>query len=277
MDDPTDAFTLFSPCGVPGVDDDPVNPLARASRLLLNEGQRSISAIPAVLIEASSNLPVWFGFFVLTEPGRILYFPGITHPYERTQGALSDGRSRFDRKLDIDHLTLDPDRLQWHMTNRARRVRQGGGRTRDVGDGRVLWVCVTASSITDLRTVNTSTIVKFEPVANLEEREVRIQQFLSCVRNGASSPILLPTRPPGDFVLHVAVTVAPPGVAPYDGEGMPLPNAAPGMEQLQLPAGTMASHGELLLSPKVGIQILAAWLPGRATPGALTFSYAWGA
>jgi hypothetical protein len=275
VDDPTKAFTLLSRIGVPGVDDDPANPLARASRRLLDEGLRSVSAIPAVLVDAPSDAPVWLGFFVLTESGRILFFPGITHRYERMQGGLWDGRGRFERELDVDHLTLEADQRTWHMTDRAGQERQGGGRTRDVGASRVLWVCVTASGVSDFRPLKASTIVRFEPVSNVKERQARIDQFLACVSNGASSPILLQTRPPGDFVLHVGVTVAPTGAAPYNGDGMPFPYAAPGIERLRPPAGTIASHGALLLSSEIEIQVLAAWLPGRGTPGVLTFSYAW--
>lgn len=277
-DEPTRAFTLFSAAGAAGVDDDPENPLTRATRRLLAEGQGMVSAIPAVIAERPSRTAFWFGFFVLSEGGRILFFPAGAQRYVHAAGGRSDGSSRFDRALDVDHLSLEPDRQTWHLTDstgRRRRGRQGGGRTRNVGAGRILWFCVTSSGLANFRPLRAATIVRFDPTPNADEARRRVDRFMACVSNGASSTIPLPPTPAGDVVLHVAVVVARPGAPPYNGEGMPFPFAAPGVRRLKPSPGTTASHGTLLLSREIEIQILGAWMPGKATPGPLTFSYAW--
>lgn len=269
-------FVLLFASGLPGDDVDPLNPLARASRRLLDDGQRTVAAIPAILRAAGGD-PFWLGFFALTEAGRVLFFPGLANRLEDMTGGLSDGRGRFARKLQFDHISLEADRRTWHMTDEAGRSRQGGGRTRDLGAGRALWFCATASSIADLRPVKARTFVPYRGVSNGREAQARSDQFLACVSNGASSSIPLQPRPNADSVLHVAVSLGDPGAPPYDGDRMPFPYAAPGVERIALPPGTKGAFGRLLLSAALELQILVAWVPGKAAPGALTltFTFAW--
>lgn len=271
-DDAVPGFVLVARNGSSGADVAPENPLARATRRLLDEGHRTVSAIPATLSD-QAGATFWLGFFALTEVGRVLFFPGFKDRFERIAGGLWDGRSQFDRKLDVDHLTLEANRRTWHITDHSRRRYQRGARTRDVGEGRVLWFCVTTSGPSDFRPLKARTFVPFRPVANEEVARDREARFFACVGNGASSTLSLPERPPGDSALHVAVVVAAPGAPPYDGDGMPFPFAAPGVERIA-PA-TSGVLVRLLLSPAVELQILATWVSGKAPPDGLTFTYSW--
>ena len=271
-DDRVPGFVLLARNGSPGADVAPENPLARAIRRLLDEGHRTVSAIPATISD-QAGATFWLGFFALTEVGRVLFFPGLKYRSERIAGGLWDGRGRFDRKLDVDHLTVEPNRRTWHITNHSRRRYQRGARTRDVGEGRVLWFCVTTSSPTDFRPLKAHTFVPYRPVSNDEAARDREARFFACVSNGASSTLPLPERPPGDSVLHIGVVLAEPGAPLYDGANMPFPFAAPGVERVA-PA-TKGALVRLLLSPAVEVQVIAAWVPGKAPPGTLTFTYSW--
>lgn len=265
-------FALAFPGGAAGVDADSDNPLARATRTLLDSGQRIVSAIPAVLNE-DAGAAFWLGYFVLTEASRVVFFPGIGFPVHGLRGGFSNGGGRLERDFRVDHLTLEADRRTWHLTEPSRRQHQGGGRSLDVGDGRYMWFTFTCAGATDLRPVSARTVVKYRPVANEAEARAREGAFFAAVSNGAASPVHLLARPPGESVLHVAIAVAAPGAPPYNGDGMPLPRAAPGVTHIELPSDAQGAFGRLLLSSAVEIQILAAWLPGKILPGAPLFAY----
>jgi hypothetical protein len=261
--------------GVPGVDESPDNPLARATRRLLEDGQRFVSFMPTTLAPAEPGAALrWFGAFVLTEAGRVLFFPGLDQPYDRIAGGLGDGRGRFDRALQVDHATLEPDRRSWHLTG-ARNKRQGGGRTQEVGAGRTLWFCVTAAGFSEFRQARAATIARAECIGNRAEMEGRASSFFASVTNGKPARVELRAKPAGECALHFAVALGSPGAPAYDGDGMPFPHGAPGIERLSVPPGTIAQHSTALLAQDIEVQILAVWLPGKAPPGVLTFTYAW--
>ncbi len=119
--------------GLPGVDDRPDNPVARATRNLMQEGQRFTSAAHAVLID--NRLLRWLGMFVQTAARRIVFFPGFAAPFDRLAGH-GNPKPAYDVEFTLDHVTLDADHREWHLSKKVgEKPHRAAGKTIDVGEG----------------------------------------------------------------------------------------------------------------------------------------------
>jgi hypothetical protein len=161
---PEDTFdkleiTFTEHTGAPGTDSDPHNPLARALSRLLKTGK------PFGWIHACyfNPLPMakglrWLGIFMYSEGDRVIYFPGLREPQAQT--FTSRGSEPIQRRqFQVDHLSLEADRRDWHLTGTGAKPHIGTYRSTDLGQGRVLWFGMSIASPDVLRLVHTRTLV----------------------------------------------------------------------------------------------------------------------
>jgi hypothetical protein len=272
MSEPGIKIALLAPPPAVGIDDAADNPLARATKNLLEEGQGFTRAANAIVRDATTGREHWLGMFVRTAASRLLFFPGFVERYDRMQGGGDQsGRGQFDRALSLDHLTLEPDLRTWHFTQRTRRARsQGGPATLDVGHDRALWFGMTTSGLADLRETRGETIARAPPPRNDDELRRRVESFLAAV-NGAGLAHLDVSGDSTGQALHFAVVVGRPGSPTYTGPNIAVPPNGPGVT-LHV-KGSLTSNGRHALLPlaDVELQILALRIPGSVTDG-ITFT-----
>jgi hypothetical protein len=208
---------------VEGVDADPMNPLARACRNLLQTGQRieklALSFVKDPTTPDEQPIARWFGVFVYTEAGSIIFFPGYARmPDELSmyRGTLPVRQGRFA----VDHITLERDRVRWHVTGKgSKRCHQGGPTTLDLGDVRRLWFGYSIATANDLRLVKTNTIVTADIPSSDAER--RIQVLMDSINAADDHPAIhLPHMSPVELTthyMHFSVIAGPVGFGHYPG------------------------------------------------------------
>jgi hypothetical protein len=152
-------ITFTAHTGTPGTDTDPHNPLARALNRLLKSG-KPFGRIHACYFDP---LPMgaglrWLGIFMYSEGDRVIYFPGLPEPQSQT--LTSRGTGPIERRqFQVDHLSLEADRRDWHLTGAGVKPHVGSYRTTDLGNGRVLWFGMSIASPDVLRPVHVKTQV----------------------------------------------------------------------------------------------------------------------
>ena len=208
--------------GVPGIDDRTDNPVARATRNLMAEGQRFTSAAHAIMIH--NGLLRWVGMFVLSAAQRIVFFPGFAAPFDRV-AAHGDPKAAYDVDFALDHVTLDSDRRSWHLTQKVGGKRnRPAGKTLDVGDGRILWFGMTTSEPWEFRPVASEIVARADAPSNNAELQNRIATFNQAVGGAQAVDIQLPPPPKAArLALHLVATVARPGAPLYAGPQLCFP------------------------------------------------------
>jgi hypothetical protein len=126
--------------GLPGIDDDPINPLARALDRISREGKplRKLGTVMLELPIDGKLYPFWFGTFVFSAGSRLCFFPGYAKPLGRLvryQGKQKVG----DTQTVIDHVTLEKDRESWHMTTHGSKDHFTGTTSLPLAGETVLW------------------------------------------------------------------------------------------------------------------------------------------
>jgi len=141
--------------GHTGVDNDPLNPLSRAFQVLMKEGRPHQGHALCFYFGEERDLKKasslrWLGIFVLSARGRIIFFPGFSHTptwIKTTTNRSTSPRTSFN----FDHISLEPLRQRWHFTTANSTDHKGGGRTRDLGQGRLGWFGLSVASGNILR------------------------------------------------------------------------------------------------------------------------------
>ncbi len=265
-------ITYTVPEGLPGVDGDAHNPWARAHRRLLETGQ-PIEKLLACYVDP---LPIavglrWFGTFVFSAGGRLIYFPGLT---ERQGITLTSKRQSTTTQYQFegDHVSLEANRQHWHITESGTKKHLGSYRTADLGAGRALWFGMSIASAEVLRAVKVSTEVESHVPSGdtLRRAEVAVR-----AREGLDFNVLLFDQNHSPLLpgfCHFSLIVGPCGFEPYQGPKLGVPFGSPFIEP---PLGNLMnlfhrSH-RLSLAPHVEVEIVTTMLPGRVTvPLALT-------
>jgi hypothetical protein len=212
--------------------------------------------LPSILI---GSLPFFF-FKVL--PGEHRQFPYWNSEVQRTTAASVTKRSSFSG----DHISLEKNRLRWHVTTPKSKDHLGGWCTYPLGNGRFLWFGMSVAREIGLRELKAETIVRsYVPSRDSKRRsDVLIQ-----TRDDAEFPCIS-LHPEArmrfqEGFLHFVFIVGPPGFPLYLSNELahvfplpqfllePLPNVL-----FPLP---ISSH-KLSLGSVVDIQITAMWLPG---------------
>lgn len=253
--------------GAPGVDSAPDNPLARALNRLLESGQ-PFERLSACFFDPSPMTASlrWFGLFVYSVGERVIYFPGLTEVYRQTRTARGPGATQ-QHEFRADHLSLEADRQEWHLTSTGSEGHIGSFRTTDLGEGRVLWFGMSIASPNVLRPVNLHT----EVAAHIPPTDARRRiEVVMQAREAVVFNTLLFNEKRRDFVTpcfaHFSVIVGPCGFIPYTGELLGLPFRSPFVSP---PLGTLTnvplrSH-RVSLEPHVDLDIMTAVLPGAVS------------
>jgi hypothetical protein len=265
-------ITYTVPDGTPGVDGDAYNPLARALSRLLKTGR----PFERFLACHFDPLPMavgirWFGTFVFSDGGRVIYFPGLSERQRLTLTSKGSGEVR-QHDFEVDHFSLESNRREWHVTACGSEQHIGSFRTVDLGEGRVLWFGMSVASPDVLRPVKISTEVEAQlpPTDSRRRADVAVQAREGIVFNTLLFDQECQPAVPGFG--HFAVIVGPCGFSQYRGQQLGAPFGSPFIEP---PLGNLAnvflrSH-RLSLEPRIDVEIVTAILPGRVTvPAALT-------
>jgi hypothetical protein len=251
---------LNAPGVEPGVDAEPDNPVARACRNLLERGQR-FRHLAHTYFRDPSGAMRWFGIFVETDAGNVLFFPGFARSYDHVVGQRGDRRGKFSRALTVDHVTLEADFASWHLTSARSKQHQGVARTRPVGHGTTLWFGMTVARANVLRLVSSETVAS-APMPSADARD-RLDT-LNKARQDAEFPIIsMNGASPWGETMHFAVAAGPLSAPPHTGPELALPEGSPHVRQpafeghVQLPLRALS----FALGPRHRIHVISTWLP----------------
>jgi hypothetical protein len=262
-------ITCNSEGGAPGIDSDPDNPLARALNSLLNTG-RPIKRLSACYFDP---LPMgtglrWFGTFVYSDGDRLIYFPGLAEMHPSLQTSKSGGLIN-QQSFQVDHLSLEAHRRDWHLTTKGSTGHAGSYPTIDLGDGRVLWFGLSIASPDTLRLLRSST--KVEAQAHPNDSRRRAEVFMASRNGVVYNTLMFNTenyRPIAPSFAHFTVIAGPSGFADYFGEhhAFPFesPYISPKLPEVPLDIPAIRSH-RISLEPHVDLQIITTVLPGVVT------------
>jgi hypothetical protein len=254
-------ISLRAPPPATGIDDASDNPLSRATRNLLQNGQRFERIVHTELMTQGASAARWLGIFVVTSAGRLVFFPGFAQRYDRIAcGGDGKGNGKFDKAFVLDHITLESDLRTWHFTSHQKRPpRQRAGATADVGCNRVLWFGMTICRLEIAREMKSLTIARAKSPPNDAEVRDRIACFCNAVNGGQAARLQIPSRPSDCSVLHLCFVVASPEAPLYTG-----PNLAVAADFVTSTSSTSTSLEAISSKVKLEdreIQILAMWLP----------------
>jgi hypothetical protein len=260
------------PRGIPGVDSDTRNPLARALKRLLKTGKPFERLLACYFDPAPMASGIrWFGTFIFSDGGRIIYFPGLSEVQRLTQ--TSRGCDAVQQhEMEVDHFSLEANRREWHLTGYGTKRHLGRFSTTDLAEERVLWFGMSVASADVFRPLKNQTEVEapIPPTDSHRRADVMIEARKDIVFN----TVLFnrERQPVTSGFGHFSVIVGPCGFTSYRGEklGLPFgsPFVTPGLGDLK--NVSLRSH-RLSLEPHVDIEIITTILPGEvSTPVALT-------
>lgn len=256
--------------GIEGIDDDPINPFARALKNLLDpkNGQplKKLGLVFTQYPEQSTPPVRWLGTFVYSAGDRLLFFPGYNFKPDKFLAYQGPGLNH-DRNLPIDHISLEKDQESWHCTSPKSKNHFGGPRTMDLGEGRVLWLGMSIGGPDVLRPVRKRTVIKAAVAASDATRRTEIFQK---AREAVSYPLIQPNRtngaPTGPYFYHYSFIVGPVGFPDYHGAEHGFPLGSPFLENglpenAQIPSVTY----RLSLAPYCDMLISMMIMPGKMT------------
>ena len=266
-------FTWQLDRGANITDSSPESPLHRAFRSPFHEGRPYETHAFCVFVGQRPRRDPpetmrWLGVLVLSAQRRIIFFPGlaVAPDWIQTQsGSIRSARQGFD----LDHLTLDPERQEWHFTSPGSEDHVNGGRTRGHPTGEQLWFGMSAHSPDILRALARTTIVRYPvPPSDVERR---LQILSDAERHSSIKALWLPegsqARFPKGF-MHFCFIVGPRGFRDYhpkfnattwllpDGSSFtddPLPESIPSFQ---------VDLHRVHLGPSYDVQIATMWMAG---------------
>src|SRR5574341_564962 len=160
--------------GTRGVDKDPFNPLCRAFRVLLEDG-RPMKRAALCFFDPNEGEGYgkdirWFGVFVHSAGGRLLFFPGLAN---REKGYKLQGkRSRSDNEFLNDHVTMERGFREIHATAMNSEGHVSLGKPEFLGQGRYFWFGISVQRIERLRPLKRFTRIQVEVPASDSERRM---------------------------------------------------------------------------------------------------------
>jgi hypothetical protein len=265
------------PHGEDGQDDALDNPLARALESLFSSGRpfKRLTLCFCSDRRKTENDPIlrWLGVFILSEGGRIIFFPGFRQAKTYVTGFRGKARM-WDEGFDFDHVSLQTDWKRWHITRRGSKRRLGGPITTPLGQNRYFWFGLSLGSLDELRVVKQSTAVIGEIPASDARRRVDV---LRRARENAEFHILdwheqVWVRP-FERLWHIGIIVKRPESPLYTGGTLGLPERAWFLRS-PLPIGEVrlpVRYHRVKLAEAVALQIVTTVIQGAMTvPVALT-------
>jgi hypothetical protein len=252
--------------GSEGLDTDANNPLSRAvNRLFQEDGQ------PFRRISLCWFGEKWLGVFVISDHQQLVFFPGFDFTPEWIQ-ILRVGRLETQRPFEVDHISLEKNRSRWHFTKPKSTGHQPGGKTSNLGEGRVLWFGLSIAAPTVLRDLRRETIISFQSPASDSNRRARV--FMEAEKNNQSLIVRLASDAQHNFpqgFIHFAFIVGPRGFPDYEGTEMNSPHGSPFVTAASRDLVTVPIWSGRFSLQESDIQIRSARLPGTLTvPAVLT-------
>lgn len=258
---------------VDGEDADPTNPLSMAVGKLFREGQPFLRLMQCFCADQRRGpaTPIlrWFGVFVLSAGGRIVFFPGFQSPRQHVSG-FRETAQMWKEEFDFDHISLERDHRRWHITSRGSKRHLGGPTTSDLGNNQFLWLGLSVASLDELRLVKSETKVVTEVAPSDTKRRIEV---FSKAREGARFQILQWEKEvwqagAGGF-WHFGLIVGPSSSPSYMGSNLGFPIGSPFLAApIQFGTGPMpVRHHTLDLSAETTLQIVTAYVPGVLKEG----------
>jgi hypothetical protein len=242
-----------------GRDESPYNPIARATRRLLQDGQ-PFERMTFSFFQSNGSPLTWIGAFVHSAGDRVLFFPGFANTHagvEKHNGSLLTTSPAFE----VDHVSLERDRKSWHLTSKNRKSYENVPSTTDLGQSRTLWFGLSISSLDVLRVLKQETTVQSgAPSSDASRRASVISESLKLAQHNIVQLDTGYTHTLDQGFLHLWFVVGPPGFPDYNGPhfGFPFLVRRPEWEREHLP---IRSH-RIRLSETVDIQVAAMLIPG---------------
>jgi hypothetical protein len=255
--------TLHILTGKDGIDEDPANPIARATSRLFEQGKpigESVFAIFGGRPEAADDTtgPRWLGVFSHSPRGLLVFFP----PYNGTSGEYWKGNNQC-WIMAVDHLTLNPDFEQWHASSLSSKEHQNIGPTQHLGARRYLWFGM--SVVADEQVLpEVKRQTRVNSTCSAKDTKRRLEEFKKSFGSSKNAWVSLgrdsKTRFKKGF-LHFGVIIGPTRFADLECDpGLPLQNPywIDQPTELQL----YFKRERFALTTEIDIQILSTWLPG---------------
>jgi hypothetical protein len=272
------SFTLNG--GYAGIDDDPLNPLSRAFQVLMEEGRPYRGHALCFYSGEERNLDNvsllrWLGIFILSEGKRIIFFPGVSNPLSWIE-TTTNKRTLPRKYINIDHISLEPLRQSWHFTTANSSNHKSGGRSRDLGQGRLGWFGLSVKSENILRQVSSTTLAIFPSppsdlsrrIEYLSDKQVKAPHHLVHLMDGSKD------RFKKGF-LHFCFTAIPKNELNYEGPTWLFPTGSPRLSQI-LPESIRNFQIRVHRIPLIGlydIQISCMWIPGELSVPSIWTTY----
>jgi hypothetical protein len=255
--------------GRDGEDIDTSNPIARAMDRLLRDGKpiQKLGLCFARLLNPADGQFVsrWLGVFVYSAGERLIFFPGYTTPPSGVRTYRGQNQTAA-ADVTIDHLSLEKNGADWHMTSPRSEDHFGGPTSLPLCDGSSLWFGMSLAGDAVLRPVMNRTVVRVDVPASDAERRI---QVLHRAREAVEFPLVqlnpLAYQLDQPYFLHFSVIIGPVGFPHYTGAELGYPVNSPFLATPLPPALSplpVAAY-RLSLAPYCDVQLIATTLPGR--------------
>ena len=255
--------------GLPGIDDDPDNPLSRAARSPLVDGRPQLNLSLCFYNDAEESRAEgklnlrWFGAFILSSRGRLIFFPGFNFNPTWVEVARELHHKRYG--IQIDHITLEKNHDHWHYTSPGSEHHLGSGLTTDLDRNRFLWFGLSIADSSVLRPVRQETVFHTKVPSSDSKRPANV--FMTS-RERAVFNIISPHQDAkkrfNTGFLHFGLIIGPPGFPEYSGPNFGIPFGSPFLNEaltsplINIP---MRLH-RISIGSTVDIEIVVLWLPG---------------
>ena len=243
----------FEP-GEPGFDDDPDNPLWRATEHLLSHGAPQERLVMAYVIDQRSGTTYrWLGVFAHSAGDRLVFFHGLDFAPKWVN--INRGGGTEKKYIDIDHMSLERDWSRWHFTSRGSEHHVGSATTRDLGKGWRFWFGLSIPNLDNLRVVKKQTkVVGTSPGSDAKRR---IDSFMNS-REGVTFPLItMPaSTPESESFPYFEVVIAPSTSATHKG-----PYVGPSANEVTNAQTPVMIH-HFSIGPFADVEVVSMWGEG---------------
>ena len=207
----------------------------------------------------------WLGILILSSGGRIIFFPGLIKIKERIRGYIG-GFLKWDEEFEIDHISLEKNKMRWHLTSGLSHKHIGSINTANLDNGRCLWFGL---SVTDL-SVFQPLFRKTSVIASIPESDVdrRVEIFKKSRKKAKFHIIELNPQSNSKYeegFIHISFIIGPKGFKLYQGNNHGYPIDSPFIEK-RLPEKLIdfpVRLHRISISKEIDIQITVSKLPGK--------------
>lgn len=249
-----------------GIDEDDLNPLKRALEKLLTKGNPLKDFTMCFIndeITKKEKLLRWLGVFVLSDGGRVIFFPGFSEKQKSVQG-FKGIEKIWDQRFLFDHFSVESNLKKWHLTAADPVDHLGSGNILPLDKNRHLMFGLSVNSLNQFRVVRQLTKFSYEvPSSDAERRKDRVLE----AKGDKDYQILEFWHPKAHYnpeIYHFGIIIGKKGFEPYHGPDLGFPEGSPFLEEMfegkvQLPTRIHKFN----LSDNFDIQITTTPLPAK--------------